>query len=90
MEGRTETLPVGRVPRSALRLALAATRSIGDGFYGVDLKEARGKFHVIEVNDHPSVDAGVEDRVLGDALYDRVMGSFRRRLERLRLARRET
>ena len=37
---------------------------------------------MIEINDNPSIDAGVEDAVLGDALYDRVMGEFLKRLER--------
>ena len=54
---------------------------IGDGFYGVDLKQIGERFFVVEVNDNPSVDAGVEDLVLKDALYREVMGTIVRRIE---------
>lgn len=36
---------------------------------------------VIEVNDNPSIDSGVEDQVLKDQLYREIMGEFLRRLE---------
>ena len=36
---------------------------------------------VIEVNDNPSVESGIEDQVLGDALYDRIMEEFLLRIE---------
>ncbi len=36
---------------------------------------------MIEVNDNPNVERGVEDQVLKDELYRRVMGTFLRRLE---------
>jgi glutathione synthase/RimK-type ligase-like ATP-grasp enzyme len=67
-----------------VRTALEATRSIGDSLYGVDLKEVDGKALVIEVNDNPSIDAGVEDTVLGKELYRAIMSSFVERIERLR------
>jgi glutathione synthase/RimK-type ligase-like ATP-grasp enzyme len=35
----------------------------------------------IEVNDNPSIEAGIEDVVLGDRLYEVVMQEFLRRLE---------
>jgi glutathione synthase/RimK-type ligase-like ATP-grasp enzyme len=40
---------------------------------------------VIEVNDNPSVDAGVEDAYLGLDLYRRIMQEFLRRMEHKRL-----
>jgi len=36
---------------------------------------------VIEVNDNPNIDAGVEDKVLGQQLYERIMEEFLRRME---------
>ena len=42
---------------------------MGDGLYGVDLKQDGDKIVVMEVNDNPSIDSGVEDAVLGDQLY---------------------
>ncbi|MDI5934819.1 RimK family protein [Halomonas kalidii] len=69
------------VPAEVIKAALRATRLIGDGFYGVDLKQAGGRVVVIEVNDNPNVDAGIEDAVLGRALYERIMGVFLARME---------
>ena len=69
------------VPTAVIKAALKACRLIGDGFYGVDIKQAGERVVVIEVNDNPNVDAGVEDAVLGRTLYDRIMGVFLARLE---------
>ena len=79
--GDFATLPTFEVPRDVLRSALAATQPIGDGLYGVDVKERDGKGYVIEVNDNPNIDRGVEDLYLGDELYRLVMGEFLRRME---------
>ena len=75
-------VPVGDVPPRVLEYAAAAARLMGDGFYGVDLKQRGADCWVIEVNDNPNVDAGYEDKVLGDALYRRVMEAFMERVER--------
>lgn len=80
--GRTETLPVEDAPGFVVRTALRAAKAIGDGLYGVDLKEIDGKAYVIEINDNPSIDRGHEDAVLGDELYERIMAVFLQRVER--------
>lgn len=79
--GRWETLAVADAPAAVVDLGLRAANAIGDGFYGVDIKELDSGCVVIEVNDNPSVEAGVEDAVLGDELYDEVMRVFRARVE---------
>jgi glutathione synthase/RimK-type ligase-like ATP-grasp enzyme len=79
--GRFETLPVELAPRKAVQLALKAANFIGDGLYGVDVKESNGKFYVIEVNDNPNIESGVEDEILRDDLYRRIMEVFLRRIE---------
>jgi glutathione synthase/RimK-type ligase-like ATP-grasp enzyme len=79
--GDFATLPTFEVPRDVLQSALAATQPIGTGLYGVDVKERDGKGYVIEVNDNPNIDRGVEDRYLGDELYRLVMEEFLRRIE---------
>ncbi len=79
--GSYDTLPTFEVPRDVLRSALAATQPIGDGLYGVDVKEKDGKGYVIEVNDNPNIDRGVEDKYLGEELYRLIMGEFLRRIE---------
>ncbi len=80
--GKFDTIPVEMAPRKAVALAQKSADMIGDGLYGVDIKESDGNFYVIEVNDNPNIDSGVEDKVLRDELYRRVMESFLRRIER--------
>jgi glutathione synthase/RimK-type ligase-like ATP-grasp enzyme len=81
-EGPTVALPLADAPAEVIRTALKAANLIGDGFYGVDLKEVGDRRCVIEVNDNPNVDAGNEDGVLKDALYRHVMDVFATRLAR--------
>jgi glutathione synthase/RimK-type ligase-like ATP-grasp enzyme len=80
VEGRTVALPVGETPEAVMDAALRSANLIGDGLYGVDLKQARGECFVIEINDNPNIEAGCEDGVLKDALYREVMGVFLRRI----------
>ena len=79
--GDFATLPTFEVPKAVLDAALKATQPIGNGFYGVDVKEINGKGYVIEVNDNPSIDSGVEDKYLGDELYRVIMTEFLRRMD---------
>jgi glutathione synthase/RimK-type ligase-like ATP-grasp enzyme len=83
--GGFKTLRVRDAPSDVVKLALKATAPIGDGLYGVDLKQVGERVVVIEMNDNPSIDAGVEDAYLGEDLYQRIMGEFLRRMERKRL-----
>ncbi len=79
--GRVESVPLADAPRRALDLAVRATRPIGEGLYGVDIKQLGKRFVVMEVNDNPNLDAGFEDAVLKDELYLAVMRWFRQRLD---------
>ena len=79
--GKFETLPVEVAPAKAVRAALKAANHIGDGLYGVDVKQSGDKFYVIEVNDNPNIDAGIEDQVLKDEMYRRIMSVFLQRIE---------
>jgi glutathione synthase/RimK-type ligase-like ATP-grasp enzyme len=80
--GKVETLALEDVPKALLDTAVRAARLIGDGLYGVDLKEVHGEFLVIEINDNPNIEVGYEDAVLGDEIYRRIMQWFRVRLDR--------
>jgi len=81
VEGDSETMSIEDVPKKVIKAALKAANKIGDGFYGVDLKEIKGEVYIIEVNDNPSIEYGVEDAYLGDKLYTHIMKSFYKRLE---------
>lgn len=72
-EGPDEPVALELVPPAIRELAVRAAGLIGDGFYGVDLKEVGDRSLVIEVNDNPSVDAGIEDTLLEDELYRRIL-----------------
>lgn len=72
------------MPEQVVNTALKAASLIGDGLYGVDLKFVDGKVYVIEVNDNPNIDFGVEDQVLGDQLYHLILDTFIARIEVLK------
>lgn len=80
--GGFETLPTFEAPKSVLDAALKACALIGNGLYGVDIKQKGNQVYVIEVNDNPSLDHEVEDLYLGDELYMLVMLEFANRLEK--------
>lgn len=80
--GKSDCIPIDDAPPRAVAVAERAAALIGDGFYGVDIKEIDGRFLVIEINDNPSVESGVEDVVLKDELYLAIMRWFYERLER--------
>ncbi len=79
--GRVETWPMEAVPKRVLSAALRAASTIGDGLYGVDLKQFGKKVVVVEVNDNPNLDAGYEDAILKGELYTRIMRVFLARVE---------
>lgn len=79
--GDFESVPVSKVPKVVLRAASKSAALIGKGLYGVDVKEIDGRALVIEVNDNPSIDAGVEDDILGDELYRKILQEFINRME---------
>ena len=79
--GKHETLAVEEVPEPILKTALKAASLIGDGLYGVDLKFVDNQVYVIEVNDNPNIDFGVEDQYLGDELYQTLIDSIINRIE---------
>jgi glutathione synthase/RimK-type ligase-like ATP-grasp enzyme len=83
-EGGFETLAVADAPKDVVAVALRAANLIGDGLYGVDVKATAGGAVVIEVNDNPNLDAGVEDGVLGEGLYRAILSEMLTRLERQR------
>jgi len=84
LEGSTQALSVGEAPEIVVRTAVRAANLIGDGLYGVDLKQDGRQCYVIEVNDNPNLDTDCEDGVLKDALYREVMGVFMRRIQERR------
>jgi glutathione synthase/RimK-type ligase-like ATP-grasp enzyme len=85
-EGDADAIAIEEVPAPVLDTALKAANLIGDGLYGVDLKQIGKKVYVIEVNDNPNIDAGMEDKIIKDQLYKTIIQSFINRIEKRKLA----
>lgn len=84
IEGDFDTVPVDEVPQQLKNIALKATKEIGNGLYGVDIKVVNNKPYIIEINDNPNIDAGVEDQVLGHEIYMTIMNYFLKQLNKMR------
>lgn len=79
--GEHTTVPLESVPGEVMSVAIKAAKLIGDGLYGVDLKQTDNGVFVIEVNDNPNIDSGVEDMIAGDALYKEVIAHLANMIE---------
>lgn len=80
-EGQGKNWLIHEVPKEVVDVAMRAANLIGNGLYGVDLKQTERGIFVIEVNDNPNIDKGYEDVKLGDELYNIIMEEFVRRLD---------
>jgi len=83
-EGLAETLPIYKVPDKVIDIALKSANLIGSGLYGVDVKEINGEPFVMEVNDNPNIDAGIEDAYYGNELYETVFKYFYEKIQNLK------
>lgn len=80
--GHYECVPVEVVPESIVKSALKAVSLVHNkGLFGVDIKEIDGKPYIIEINDNPNIDLGVEDLVLKDELYLTIIKALKNRIE---------
>ncbi|MGN8225047.1 GNAT family N-acetyltransferase [Gracilimonas sp. BCB1] len=79
--GESLTIPIEEVPPKVLKIATKSASLMGDGLYGVDLKMVGDKVYVIEVNDNPNIDAGIEDKIMGKELYKKIVQSLITRIE---------
>ncbi|MDH5722154.1 MAG: RimK family protein [Alphaproteobacteria bacterium] len=71
--GNHETVALPEVPNAVIQTAIKATKPMGNGLYGVDLKENDQGVFVIEVNDNPNIDKGIEDQIEGNEIYARII-----------------
>jgi len=81
-DGNADCLPIEEVPKKILSAALKSAKLMGKGLYGIDVKEVDGKPLVIEINDNPNIDFGVEDRFYGDQVYVDIITALKNRLEK--------
>ncbi|MDZ4723312.1 MAG: ATP-grasp domain-containing protein [candidate division Zixibacteria bacterium] len=62
IHGPVKGFDLDKVDQKLLDVAVQATQAIGNGLYGVDLKQVGNDFVVIEVNDNPTIHLGEEDQ----------------------------
>jgi glutathione synthase/RimK-type ligase-like ATP-grasp enzyme/gamma-glutamyl:cysteine ligase YbdK (ATP-grasp superfamily) len=74
--GKVEAVARDYAPREVVRLACRAARLIGNGMYGVDLKELEDGPVVIEINDNPNLDVGYDDAADGNLIYEDIVDHF--------------
>ena len=80
IEGGFQTFPIDQVPAEVLDAGVRAASLIGDGLYGVDLKETEHGVYIIEINDNPNLEHGVEDAVSKTDLWNRLTRWFTTRI----------
>jgi glutathione synthase/RimK-type ligase-like ATP-grasp enzyme len=80
-EGGTRTFGLEQAPPDLLDIAVRAAKPIGDGFYGVDIKQTDQGYVVMEVNDNPNLEHGIEDQVGKDEVWMRLLRWFIERFE---------
>ncbi|WP_019038782.1 RimK family alpha-L-glutamate ligase [Psychroflexus tropicus] len=79
-DGSADCFPIEKVPGHIMKAALKSAKIMGKGLYGIDVKEVNGKALVIEINDNPNIDAGVEDGYYGDEVYTAILSALKSRL----------
>lgn len=82
--GKSEAVILEEVPSEVLEMAIDATSVLGNGLYGVDIKISSGQCYLIEINDNPNIYSGIEDAILGDVLYDRIVRNIRYKVDEKR------
>ena len=80
-EGGFRAFDLGQAPGEVIDVAVRAARPIGEGFYGVDLKQTDNGIVVMEVNDNPNLEHGIEDAVGKDEVWTRLLRWFIDRFE---------
>jgi glutathione synthase/RimK-type ligase-like ATP-grasp enzyme len=80
-EGGVRTFDLDQAPSEVIDMAVRAARPIGQGLYGVDLKQTDGGIVVMEVNDNPNLEHGEEDAVGKDEIWIRILKWFIERFE---------
>ena len=82
-DGWVDAVAIEDVPEYIMKPALKTAKLMGEGLYGVDLKEVKGKAVVIEINDNPNIDFGVEDGYYGGKIYQKIIRAFKERIDRI-------
>jgi glutathione synthase/RimK-type ligase-like ATP-grasp enzyme len=82
LEGGFTAVRLGEAPPAVLDIGVRAAQLIGDGLYGVDIKETPNGMFVVEINDNPNIEHGVEDAGEKDQVWAALTEWFTDRIAR--------
>ena len=68
-------------PIDVINVGVKGASMMGEGLYGVDLKQNNRGVFVIEVNDNPNMDSAIEGAVIKDILLEKLLDWFLSKLE---------
>lgn len=80
IEGGFKSMSVAEAPADVVDVGVRAANLIGDGFYGVDIKTGPDGPVVIEINDNPNLEHGIEDATEKTAVWSHLTEWFVKRL----------
>ena len=83
IDGDSKTLTIEESPKELLELAIKCSKMIGTGLYGIDIKEKNNNFYVIEINDNPNIDYGIEDEKSN--IYEKIILHFKNQISQIYL-----
>ncbi len=70
--GDTIAVPRDSISRELKDICIGLSKCVGDGLYGLDVKETKDGYRVIEINDNPSIYDGFEDTIDQD-IYEKII-----------------
>ena len=81
IEGGFKSMSLGEAPPAVIDIGLRAAQLIGSGLYGVDIKETATGLYLVEINDNPNIEHGVEDASEKDQVWVELTKWFVDRLD---------
>ncbi len=73
--GDTIAVPRGSISPELKEICINLSKCVGDGLYGLDVKETSNGYKVIEINDNPSIYEGYED-VIDRDIYEKIISAL--------------
>lgn len=73
--GDTIAVPKDSISQELKDICISLSKCVGDGLYGLDVKETKDGYRVIEINDNPSIYQGFEDTIDQD-IYEKIINAL--------------
>lgn len=73
--GDTIAFPRESISPELKDICISLSKCVGDGLYGLDVKETKDGYRVIEINDNPSIYRGFEDAIDLD-IYEKIINAL--------------